>query len=258
MDFKKRVKSMLRPAYRGFLAWRNRGANVECNLCGRLYSRMRPVMKRRADGSTYIDNNVAGLCWWCNSYPRVRMLWHWFENKYAVDNLAGKRMLHVAPEAQLASKFIKVDGLDYRAIDLKCEGYDYPDYVVTGDVCSLNFTDNSFDIVICNHVLEHVKDDKRAMGEIWRVLKPGGVAVLMVPMDLELEQSYEEPADVELTAAEREERFGQFDHVRLYGRDYFERLTECGFRVERVKFARDVVERYELIDGEEIVLGIKE
>jgi SAM-dependent methyltransferase len=107
--------------------------------------------------------------------------------------------------------------------------------MVRMDVQDIPAADESFDAVICNHVLEHVPDDRRAMREIRRVLKPGGWAILGVPLQRQRDDSFEDPSIT--SPEERERAYGQFDHVRVYGRDYPDRLRECGFEVEMVPYA---------------------
>jgi ubiquinone/menaquinone biosynthesis C-methylase UbiE len=113
--------------------------------------------------------------------------------------------------------------------------------------------DRSFDAVLCNHVLEHVPDDRKALGEIFRVLKPGGWAILMVPLSSRAETD-EDPTVVD--PKERERRFGQDDHVRLYGQDYQARLEAAGFHVTMDHFARSLsdqdLRRY-VLDANEVI-----
>ncbi len=101
--------------------------------------------------------------------------------------------------------------------------------MVRMDITDIQFPENSFDAIICNHVLEHVIDDYKAMTELHRVLKPGGWAILQVPISLSLDKTYE---DFSITTARgREEAFGQDDHVRIYAKDYASRLEQAGFKV---------------------------
>jgi SAM-dependent methyltransferase len=122
------------------------------------------------------------------------------------------------------------------------------------DVQALPFSDGSFDAIVCNHVLEHVTDDRRALRELLRVLRPGGWAVLQVPRDLTREATFEDAAVA--TPRERERLFGQHDHVRVYGRDYADRVRRAGFDVDEVPYGRrfeeDEVRRFGL-DPDEVV-----
>lgn len=129
-------------------------------------------------------------------------------------------MLHVAPEGALSRLFSP--DFDYVSIDL-----DGSQAMMAMDITALIFDDESFDVVICNHVLEHVPDDRRAMDELYRVMKRGGWGSLQVPMIGDITQE-----DLSITdPAERSRLYGQDDHVRQYGRDFLERLREAGFEV---------------------------
>ena len=191
------------------------------------------------------------------SYPRARSLWLWLTGQFGLQKKPELKILHVAPEKPLADRFRRMQNVDYTAIDKKCPGYRYPGYVKDGDITQLEFADNSFDMVICNHVLEHIKDDRCAMRELYRVCRSGGTAILMVPMDLDRSITLEEQAGEELSPREREEKFGQRDHVRIYGRDYFGRLSSVGFKVGRVTFTPEETRRYSLLPGEEVVVAVK-
>jgi len=161
------------------------------------------------------------------------------------------RLLHVAPERTLMRKLKRVPGLAYVTFDLTS-----PLAQVHGDVCALPFPDDSFDAILCNHVLEHVLDDRRAMAELRRVLRPGGWAMLQVPWDPDRAVSYEDSSIV--SPEDRALHFHQSDHVRVYGRDYVARLREAGFdvTVERVGafFSPGECLRHCLSPGEDLFL----
>jgi predicted SAM-dependent methyltransferase len=104
------------------------------------------------------------------------------------------------------------------------------------DILNITYSDNFFDAILCSHVLEHVNNDRQAMNEFYRVLKPGGWAILQVPIDYGRSETFE---DSSITAPEdREKYFGQYDHLRLYGRDYPQRLMQSGFQVECIDFCK--------------------
>ena len=111
---------------------------------------------------------------------------------------------------------------------------------------------NTFDIVFCNHVLEHIEDDGKAMNELFRVLKSGGMGIFQVPQELKREVTYED-ANIK-TPEDKTKHFGQYDHVRIYGRDYFDRLRHAGFKVEEVDYSKklspELVQKYCLAKGE--------
>ncbi len=150
-------------------------------------------------------------------------------------------MLHVAPELFLESKFRQIHGVDYLTADL----YN-PKAMVKMDITDIQYPDQSFDIIYCSHVLEHVLDDVKAMTEFHRVLKHGGWAILLVPIFGE--KTYENTSIV--APKDRLKAFGQSDHVRKYGQDYVDRLREAGFTVE-VTTVSDLVS-----DNEAIRMGL--
>jgi SAM-dependent methyltransferase len=167
---------------------------------------------------------------------------------------ADRSVLHIAPEKRLARYFLAAGFADYVCGDLFTEGYRHPAYVRNMDVLDIPAADGAFDLVLCNHVLEHVPDDHRAMAELYRVLRPGGFAILQVPISADSPDTFEDFAVTD--PQEREQVFGQFDHVRIYGQDYPDRLAAAGFTVER--FAPDHrFEPYGVNPDEELFIGSK-
>jgi len=163
----------------------------------------------------------------CGALERHRLLALLFERRPSL--LAGIRsVLHVAPERPLRWRLAR-PGVVYVTGDLMA-----PEVSVRLDLTRLPFADGTFDAVLCNHVLEHVPDDRRAMAELRRVLRPSGWAILQSPVDNRLERTLEDPTVTD--PAERERLFGQKDHVRQYGRDYATRLRDAGFAVEQIRF----------------------
>lgn len=159
----------------------------------------------------------------CGSLERHRLTWIYFQRRTDLLDGRPKRMLHVAPELCLSSRLRRRLGGGYLSADLSD-----PAAMMHMDVTAIPFAASTFDVVYCSHVLEHVADDRRAMREFFRVLKPGGWAVLQVPIGAE--KTVEDSSIVD--AAERRKAFGQADHVRCYGPDFAERLQETGFVVE--------------------------
>ena len=182
------------------------------------------------------------------SLERHRLMWLYLKQEtdfFKQDK--EQRVLHIAPEQCFYKRFRKQKNLDYLTSDL-----DSPLADVKADICNLPFEDNQFDVIFCNHVLEHIPDDKKAMIELYRVMKPGGWGIFQIPQDINRKETFEDDSITD--KEERTRIFGQYDHVRVYGLDYFDRLREAGFRVEEVdytkKIAPDLLERYALQKGE--------
>lgn len=180
------------------------------------------------------------------SLERHRLLWLYLKNETNFFT-AKKKVLHMAPEQCFLKRFKKFKNLDYTTADLYAPKVD-----VKADILALPFKDNNFDVIFCNHVLEHIIDDKKAMQELYRVLKPKGMAILQIPQDLNLDKTYE---DFSITSKEeRAKHFGQYDHVRIYGRDYFDKLRTIGFTVDEVDYSKklnpEMVKKYCLTEGE--------
>jgi len=166
-------------------------------------------------------------CMFCGSLERHRLLWLFLKRKTALFYNTDKKILHVAAEMCFADRFKRAFGKKYLTADLND-----PRAMVKMDITDIRYPDESFGVVICNHVFEHIVDDIKAMREIFRVLKKGGWAILLVPME-DTDKTYE---DFSIdTDYEREKAFGQSDHVRKYGRDYVDRLRSVGFNVTVVK-----------------------
>lgn len=178
-------------------------------------------------------------------YLYLRDVLHIFDGRHL-------RILHMAPEDMTAHHILSTKSVDYVCGDLFAKGYLYPPYVHDMNVLNLPFGEGEFDIVICSHVLEHIPDDRKAMRELCRVLKKGGMAFLQVPMSTVLEKTVEDPTVT--TPEQRLEVFGQIDHLRLYGLDYKDRLEECGFKVELFKFPTDTIEKYGLNEKESLYI----
>jgi len=172
-------------------------------------------------------------------------------------NIEGRKILHIAPEMQIYNWLKSLSGFTYITGDKRTVGYRYPKDVIDLDITELPFEDSSFDVVICNHVLEHVKDDYQAIQEIYRILRPQGIAIVLIPIDKELERTIEEPDGKPFSPEERQKAFGQFDHVRQYGLDYYERLHSKGFEVMIIPPAPDKIAKYGLYIEDDIIIGYK-
>jgi len=187
------------------------GNRVACPVCTGSFSRMLPY------GVTPRSNV---LCPSCLSLERHRLIWLYLVRVPGILTIPVK-LLHVAPEQCFHGRFKKMVHIDYVTADLESPLAEYH-----FDLHSIPFAQDTFDLVLCNHVLEHVEDDRRVMGEILRVLKPGGLAILQVPQDTDRDVTYEDPSITD--QKEREKHFGQKDHLRVYGRDYPIKLRQAG------------------------------
>lgn len=180
------------------------------------------------------------------SLERHRLFWLYLKNETTFFS-APLRVLHFAPEQAFVQKFKKQKNLTYTTTDLNSPIAD-----VKADICDLPFKDNSFDFIICNHVLEHIPDDTKAMQELYRVLAPSGTAILQVPYDAKREITFEDNTITD--QSERTRIFGQYDHLRVYGMDYFKKLSSIGFNVNALDYtsgiSSDDIERYRLCKGE--------
>ena len=180
------------------------------------------------------------------SLERHRLLWLYLKNETEFFN-KNLKVLHFAPEQAFYKRFRKLNNLDYTTTDLNSPLAD-----VKADICDLPFEDDSFDFILCNHVLEHIPDDTKAMQELYRILKPGGTAVLQIPQELDRAETFQDDSITD--PKERAKIFGQYDHVRVYGRDYFQKLRNIGFEVEEVdytsKLSEAEINKYCLAKGE--------
>lgn len=189
------------------------GDRFYCPICGGRYRKFLP-------GGVKLRPNAK--CPGCGSLERDRLLWIVLEYLWKTHKISkGGHLLHVAPESMLAKKFKQ--NYDYLSVDL-----DGSRAMQAMDITDINLPDCQFDAIVCNHVLEHIPDDTKAMSELYRVLKPGGWASLQIPRGTQ--EDTEE--DLSITDPEERERlYGNKEHVRRYGKDYQLRLEKAGFEV---------------------------
>ncbi len=208
------------------LAYKGRGR--ECPVCGSRYRRFMPY--------GYVTSREDALCPHCLALERHRMIWLWLSE--CSDLFESRpRLLHIAPEVSLMRHFKRLyrGTVNYITADLESPLAD-----MHFDVQHIPLEDCSVDVVICNHLLEHVEDDRRAMRELYRILRPGGWGIALVPEDRSLPTTFEDDSITD--PKERTRIFGQYDHRRTYGRDYDMRLAEAGFRVERIGYREQLTE----------------
>ena len=200
------------------------GNSVICPCCGGHFRRFLPMNKR---------DDVR--CPKCESLERQRSLWLYLKNKTNI--LTGsQKVLHfapVGPERIIRNNLEAMPGIVYVGADLKS-----PEAPVKMDITNIKYPDNYFDVILCVHVLEHVIDDLKAMKELFRVLKPNGWAIILAPIDASLEKTLEE---TDLTDPKKQtEKFGMPGHIRIYGKDYKEKLEKAGFNVRVDTYIRDL------------------
>lgn len=223
---------------RPFVAFFLRGNTYTDPIDGKSYRRFLPY------GYEKVRENV--LAPGTLSLERHRLCWLYLKNNTNFFT-APLKVLHFAPEQAFFERFKKQKNLDYTTTDLHSPIAD-----VKADICNLPFKDNSYDFIICNHVLEHIPDDTKAMNELYRILRPGGTAILQVPYEASRATTFED--DTITDPKERAQIFGQYDHVRVYGMDYFKKLASVGFTVTAVDLTAELtpqeIERYRLAKGE--------
>lgn len=216
---------------------RHRGGAVACPLCRHRFSRFRDDW-----------NRSGAICWRCGSHERHRALWLYLESHPELLGGAGT-LLHFAPEWCLRQRLGRVTGLRYVTGDVAPAAAQ-----LQLDITDLALADGSFDAILCSHVLEHVEDDRAAIGELHRVLAPAGWAIVMVPVDVSRKETYEDPSV--RTPEQRRRAFWQSDHVRLYAPDIAGRLRAGGFQVQRVRLAHEFgpeqIRRFGLLADDEL------
>lgn len=214
------------------------GDEFEDPIDGKTYRKLLPYGQRKRRANALAPYSM--------SLERHRLIWIYLKKRTDLFS-THKSFLHVAPEYCFIRKFKAMKNLHYVTGDLNSPWAD-----VKMDVRNIPFKDNTFDVAMCNHVFEHVAEDRKAMAEFYRVLRPGGWAIFQVPIDVTRQETYE---DLTITEPmEREKHFWQRDHVRLYGLDYAERLASVGFEVDENDFIKEIGEdlsiRYALPQGE--------
>lgn len=240
---KKIIPARLRPAafaiYKALWRATHQGGTYKCNICDASFSEFAPYGIARRKNA---------MCPKCESVERHRLQWLYMKNKTNIlkDEVY---VLHFAPEAGMSKRLQEQNNIHYVSSDL----FD-PRVMIKADITNMPFKDNSFDVILCNHVLEHIIDDGRAMREIYRMLKPNGWAILQVPIEYDRAETYEDPTII--SEANRLKAFHQKDHVRIYGTDYKKRLQHAGFKVKTDKYASSLsakdVKRY-VLDNDEII-----
>ena len=231
---------------RPFLALYLRGKKYEDPIDGKTFRKFLPYGYGSPRANVLSPSTL--------SLERHRLLWLYLTRETDFFSKPLK-VLHVAPEQAFYKRFKNQKNLTYITTDLYSPLAD-----VKADLCALPFEDDSFDVIFCNHVLEHIPDDAQAMRELYRVMKKGGWGIFQVPQDINRTHTFED--DTIIDPAERTRIFGQYDHVRVYGLDYFDRLRQVGFEVEEIiystHFTTEEIERYRIVPEEILPLCKKQ
>jgi len=238
------------------------GKTVFCPFCNRTYRKFLPggyhfpvLQEKQVIGGGYRLNNVCPRCY---SIDRHRLVYLFLTKKMNI-SVSRLKIFHVAPEGCLRIFLSGLPNIDYTSGVKYLEGYYYARMTNLVDITNLPFEEGIFDAVICNHVLEHIPDDKKALDEIYRILKPGGFAILQVPFSKILVNTIEDPSIV--TPEGREQAFGQFDHVRIYGQDYRLRVESAGFTLKTYNPTTekwfDDIEKYAINPEEDLFVAYK-
>lgn len=217
-----------------------KGNKVECPVCKKSFR------KFLSYGSN-VAHRENVLCPYDLTLERHRLMWLYLQNKSDFFTKPNLKVMHIAPEQCFHKLFKNQKNLDYITGDLVSPIAD-----LHFDLHQIPLEDNQYEIIFCNHVMEHVTDDLKCMQELYRIMKPGGWGIFQVPIDTNRNTTYE---DWNITTPEeREKHFWQYDHVRLYGTNYPNRLEEAGFTVETVDYGKEIspelFERYRLPKGE--------
>lgn len=232
---KKLVKSILPSIVTSkYRAYKKRkiynGDDVFCPICKSSFTVFGPFG---------LDKRKNARCYHCGSLERHRLVYLYLKDKFNLFHASSKkkvRLLHFAPEKMFYDIFSESDGIEYTPCDLYPEKFQYNGRVEIKkiDITEIPFKENSFDFILCSHVLEHISNDRLAMSEMHRVLTKNGDGILQVPVDYSRKVTYED--DTITAPEERIKHFGQHDHVRVYGKDYKKRLKDSGFKVKEVDY----------------------
>ncbi len=201
-----------------------KGNNVECTVCNSKFKKFLPYGR--------LEPRENALCPSCLALERHRLMYLYLKEKTSFFSKQAK-VLHVAPEYCFIDRFEKLTNLEYITADIES-----PLAKVRMDIEKIQFPDNSFDVIFCNHVLEHVEHFDTAVSELYRVLKPGGYAIMQSPQDMKLPHTISDPSITD--PRERERVFKQSDHLRLFGQDYGKELAKGGFKVTEDDYVHEI------------------
>ena len=217
-----------------------RGNAVSCPVCEKSFSKFLSYGSEVAH-----RDNV--LCPYDLTLERHRLMWLYLKNHSNFFTQANLAVLHMAPEQCFIDRFKAQQNLNYLTADIVSPIAD-----MHFDLHQIPLENDRFDVVFCNHVMEHVQDPIQCMSELFRVLKPGGWAIMQVPQDFTRETTYEDPSIV--SEADREKHYWQKDHVRLFGKDYPSYLERVGFQTTafdlNAHYTQEEIARFRLMKEE--------
>jgi len=252
---KQNLKDILpKHLYKSIVLLKYKGNKYKCPFCNGHFSSLMPaglnlpvLKEKQVIGAGYRLNSK---CPQCSSGDRERLVYLYLKKEKPYIFSSKIKLLHIAPEKNLTTTFKSHSNIDYISADLYSPVAD-----IKMDITDIKQNNETYDVIICNHVLEHIINDHKAMTELHRVLKKKGFAILQVPISYSIEQTFE---DESITSPEdREKIFGQDDHVRIYAHDYVSRLTKAGFTVVEYQFTDDIIDRYRLIKEEKVFVCYK-
>ena len=230
-----------------------------CPICNEKIERFRPYQYKTHSSDYIYKYEIIGsdednfLCPNCSSFDRERHLKRWLDKLDLINNkIKNKRVLHIAPEANIRKIIKSSEPVEYVCADL----FPKDDEMTKVDITKIQFEDEHFDFIICNHVLEHIPEDYKAINELYRVLKTGGCAILQTPYSKKIDKSFE---DSSINTDElRKEYYGQEDHIRIYGKDLFDRIKKAGFKLNIIKnsdlFEDNEYKKYGFNNKEDLIL----
>lgn len=200
------------------------GNKVFCNICENNYSKF-----------LNYSNRKNAMCPGCASLERHRLLYLYLQNEINLSNRKIK-ILHFAPEYPLQKIFKKTYGKNYLSTDIE-----HPDAMLHADITNMPLDNNSFDLIICNHVLQEIPDDKKAMRELFRILKKGGTAIITIPKNKKAKETFENQG--EINNKDRKKLYGYYGAIRIYGDDFIKRLKDSGFKVKTIDYIKVFAEK---------------
>ncbi|CAL2083700.1 class I SAM-dependent methyltransferase [Tenacibaculum sp. 190524A02b] len=225
---------------RPIITWWLKGKNFTDPIDGKSFKKLLPYGYGKQRENALSPSTL--------SLERHRLLWLFLQNETDFFTSNQKRkVLHIAPEQCFLKRFRNQKNIEYITSDLESPIAD-----VKADICDLPFKDEEFDIIFCNHVLEHIPDDTKAMQELYRVMKTNGFGIFQIPQDISRKTTFEDDSITD--PKERAKIFGQYDHVRVYGLDYFDKLRSIGFKVDEINYTQktsaEQIQKYALMKGE--------